>query len=73
MCGRYVIADQFEEFSERLQARQIRLPLAPTYNAAPSQALPVVVQPDGERTLELLSWGLVPRWRKPGERVILLA
>ena len=67
MCGRYVVAGQ-QELSERFQLRQIPLHLMPTFNAAPSQELPVVVEEtDGERELRLLRWGLVPRWRKPGQ------
>ena len=66
MCGRYVV-EGFQELSERFQLRQVPLELFPTYNAAPSQLLPVIVEAeDGERRLRLLSWGLLPRWRKPG-------
>jgi putative SOS response-associated peptidase YedK len=67
VCGRYVVAGQ-QELSERFQLRQIPLHLMPTFNAAPSQQLPVVVEEtDGARALRLLRWGLVPRWRKPGQ------
>ncbi len=67
MCGRYVIAGH-QELSERFQLRQIPFALFPTFNAAPSQELPVVVaDDDGERSLRLMRWGLVPRWRKPGQ------
>ena len=40
--------------------------LAPRYNAAPSQELWVIRQrrDTGERTLDLLKWGLVPYWMK---------
>ena len=66
MCGRYMIAGH-QELSERFQLRQIPLNLFPTYNAAPSQELPVVVEhDDGDRELRLMRWGLVPRWRKVG-------
>ena len=65
MCGRYMIVAH-TEFSERFQLRQIPLTLFPTYNAAPSQQLPVVIERDGGRELRLMRWGLVPRWRKTG-------
>jgi putative SOS response-associated peptidase YedK len=65
MCGRYVMADP-TEFSERFQLRHPFPTLNPTYNAAPSQHLPVVVHRDGDRELDLLSWGLLPRWRTSG-------
>lgn len=63
MCGRYVIAGT-TELSERFQLRHIPQSLFPTYNAAPSQHLPVVLQREDERVLELLLWGLIPRWQR---------
>ena len=67
MCGRYVV-ETHQELSERFQLRQVPLQLPTTYNAAPSQELPVIVEDDdGERTVRLMRWGLLPRWRKPGE------
>lgn len=68
MCGRYVIED-FQELSETL--RQIPFQTdydpQPTWNAAPSQQLPVIVEEDGVWHLRPMQWGLVPRWTKPGE------
>ncbi len=67
MCGRYVVAGH-QELSERFQLRQIPFALFPLFNAAPSQELPVVVEDDdGERTVRLMRWGLLPRWRKAGQ------
>lgn len=69
MCGRYVLED-FEELSERL----IQVPLRyefhpePTYNAAPTQTLPVIVEEDEGWTVRGMHWGLIPRWTKPGEK-----
>lgn len=41
----------------------------PTWNAAPSQDLPVVVpQEDGPVLVKLMTWGLIPRWTRPGEK-----
>ena len=68
MCGRYVI-EGTTELSERFQLRQIPADLFPewtTYNAAPTQLLPVIVEDaEGERTALPMQWGLVPRWRRP--------
>lgn len=70
MCGRYVIAAP-EDLSERFQLRDFG-PLRdfrPTWNAAPSQALPVIVENDaGEREVRLMQWGLLPRWHRPGSK-----
>src|SRR5262249_35088133 len=37
------------------------------YNAAPTTALPVVRQKDGQRVLALMAWGLVPWFSKDGK------
>lgn len=69
MCGRYVLED-FEELSERLTQVPLRYEFQPrpTWNAAPTQILPVVVEEEGEWVVEGMQWGLIPRWTKPGER-----
>ena len=71
MCGRYVIED-FQELSERLTnvMVDIQFRLRPTWNAAPSQLLPVLVEAEDEESWQVrgMSWGLVPRWTKPGDR-----
>jgi putative SOS response-associated peptidase YedK len=70
MCGRYVI-EGTTELSERFQLRQIPADLFPetsTYNAAPTQVLPVILEEDGERVALPMQWGLLPRWqRKDGK------
>jgi putative SOS response-associated peptidase YedK len=67
MCGRYVL-NAPEDLSERFQLRQLTINLPRTYNAAPSQMLPIIREDDGERAAELMQWGLIPRWRKQGEK-----
>jgi putative SOS response-associated peptidase YedK len=68
MCGRYVI-EGTTELSERFQLRQIPADLFPewtTYNASPTQLLPVIVDDEaGERTVAAMQWGLIPRWSRP--------
>lgn len=68
MCGRYtlrradlakaafdaLLEESFEEFSER-----------PHFNIAPSQDIPLVrLNKNGERSLGLVRWGLIPHWAK---------
>src|SRR6476646_5110021 len=69
MCGRYVLED-FEELSERLIQVPLRYEFQPrsTWNAAPTQTLPVVVEDDGEWVVAGMQWGLIPKWTTPGER-----
>lgn len=66
MCGRFVI-DPTLQFSERFQLRQIPADLFrswTTYNAAPTQVLPVIVEDEaGERSALPMQWGLIPRWK----------
>ena len=38
--------------------------LGPRYNVAPTQPIPVVVEREGGRSIELHRWGLVPSWAK---------
>jgi putative SOS response-associated peptidase YedK len=40
--------------------------LAPRFNIAPGQDAPVTIVRDGERVIEQLRWGLLPRWRGHG-------
>lgn len=71
MCGRYVVTWQPDELSERFQLRRLPnlLEAFETYNAAPTQELPVIVTADsGERELRWMRWGLKARWAKPGDK-----
>ena len=66
MCGRYVL-EAPEDLSERFQLRQLAIQLPHTWNAAPTNVLPVIVESqEGEREAQLMQWGLIPRWAKPG-------
>jgi len=63
MCGRYSITTPEEAVRRHFGYGGPPRNLAPRYNAAPTQALPVVRQAaGGGRTLELLRWGLIPSW-----------
>lgn len=62
MCGRYTLVAPAPVFEDHFEAR-FREPLAPAYNAAPSQRLPVI-RNNQPGQIELLSWGLVPAWAK---------
>ena len=66
MCGRYIL-ERVDDLSERFQLRDLDFALKPTFNAAPSQQLPVVLTgDDGQWNAQLMRWGLLPRW-KPRE------
>ncbi len=73
MCGRYAFYDH-QELSERLTNVTIDADFLqqfrPTWNAAPSQRLPVIVEDKdaGAPVPRSMSWGLIPRWTRPGEK-----
>jgi putative SOS response-associated peptidase YedK len=59
MCGRYVTkaAAELERF---WNIRRAGLAFGGAFNAAPTQRLPVIRVRDGERSLDLMRWGLIP-------------
>src|SRR5579864_3712084 len=58
MCGRYRLTNA-ERMRERFDVDPDELDLAPRYNIAPSEVMPVVVR-DGRNRLEMMRWGLIP-------------
>ena len=73
MCGRYVL-EAPDDLSERFHVRQVAFTFRPTFNAAPSQLLPVIVEAAPEVwEARLMHWGLVPRWKNSGKNVSFFA
>ena len=73
MCGRFVQFTLFpllkKEFSLRFGAD---IPLRQSYNIAPTQEVPVIVNNEGNRLITC-RWGLIPPWSKDlsiGNRMI---
>jgi putative SOS response-associated peptidase YedK len=65
MCGRAKLADDVSELKLDLKIDWDEITAyQPTWNAAPTSKLPVVVMRGGQRTLTLMRWGLVPSWAK---------
>lgn len=67
MCGRYIVTSPVDVLKARFffgfgdAAGTVSLP---RFNAAPRQALPVVIRSGTGRLLRPMSWGLVPSWTK---------
>lgn len=70
MCGRYNIIPSADAwismFDLAVSARPMIEAIAPSYNIAPSQAVPIVrsSQDNQQLTISLLHWGLIPSWAK---------
>ena len=63
MCGRYTVITPAPALAERFKAKEPAGPAAPTYNAAPSQRLPIITNAAPDQ-VQLVSWGLVPGWSR---------
>lgn len=69
MCGRFALFASADSLAGYFDLNQIpadlRASLVPRYNVAPGQAVAVIRSAgDGQRTLDMLRWGLVPYWAK---------
>jgi putative SOS response-associated peptidase YedK len=63
ICGRYITPD--EAALEREWATLPRdIEYFPSYNFAPTMRGPVAIERDGERRVELMTWGFQPHWAK---------
>jgi len=67
MCGRYTHKLTWQQI---VNLYRLTLPdepppqLQPTYNAAPTQALPIIRPSGNGRELVMAGWGLIPYWLK---------
>jgi putative SOS response-associated peptidase YedK len=62
MCGRYTLAVEMDELAERFGCPKVELVVKPRYNVAPTNIMPVIIEIDGQKQLQLMKWGLVPFW-----------
>ncbi|MDH5408542.1 MAG: SOS response-associated peptidase [Gammaproteobacteria bacterium] len=64
MCGRYTLAAGPIYFQEYFDIDLSISQYAQSYNIAPSQTVPVIVQNDTGRIAQQMKWGLLPSWSK---------
>src|SRR5262245_7413275 len=65
MCGRFSITDPDEALRALFGYNAPPLDLAPRYNVAPTQSVPVVrLNREGKRAIATMRWGLIPYWAK---------
>ena len=62
MCGRYTFIAPASTVEQRFDAKFTE-PAPTTFNAAPSQRLPVITNA-APNQIQLLNWGLVPSWSR---------
>ncbi len=68
MCGRFTNNAKPEQIKKEFKIGNKNPNLyQPRYNIAPSQMIEVVFEPENERILSPLKWGLVPHWAKDAE------
>ena len=61
MCGRYTIATDAEALAARFHAEVPASLVSPSYNAAPSQSLPVILSAHPQ-TITVRAWRFLPAW-----------
>jgi putative SOS response-associated peptidase YedK len=67
MCGRYTMHHSPQQLVMRFGVTDARATPTERYNIAPTQAVPVIVEGEGARFLDMMQWGLIPSWaREPG-------
>ena len=60
MCGRYTITNK--DVADHFGAEQGSFEFAPSYNVAPTQQVPIVLEREGERVMAPARWNLLPAW-----------
>lgn len=63
MCGRYTIVTSAEAVESRFGVHMEKSSFRQTYNAAPTQLLPVISNQSPDE-LQYFQWGLIPFWAK---------
>jgi putative SOS response-associated peptidase YedK len=73
MCGRFARYSLSRELERYFNALPPSFEIQPSYNVAPTQEIPVIIQLDDARHIKKRHWGLVPFWAKDisiGSRMI---
>lgn len=73
MCGRYSLLHPAAVLRERFKVDRLLAGIAPRFNIAPSQDVPVVQPGEQGRELVAVRWGLIPRWSKDGKPELINA
>ena len=71
MCGRFALYSSPEKIASYFSAT-LRYQFSPSYNIAPTVAIPVLVNIESERFIVPMRWGFIPTWHQEGKKLSLL-
>jgi putative SOS response-associated peptidase YedK len=63
MCGRYTLVD-VKNLPHRFGITEPSIELHPSLNISPGTNQPVIFEQHNQRHLDMMRWGLIPRWAK---------
>lgn len=63
MCGRFVVSKTSAELSYELSAEDNFGGNLPSFNFAPTQAIPLIINQSSRKLIDA-SWGIIPSWAK---------
>jgi putative SOS response-associated peptidase YedK len=64
MCGRFVLISDLKNIRNNFNIRNISCQYQPSWNIAPNQLIPAIINHNGENQLVCFRWGLIPSWSK---------
>lgn len=73
MCGRFTVQVATSSLAATFGVAEATASVGPSFNVAPGQPIPVVLEVGGIRRMDAFRWGLVPAWAKDpsiGNRLI---
>ncbi len=62
MCGRFANIEKWEKIRAYYDAHNNNDEWEGSYNVAPTQKAPVIIETEQGREIRLMKWGLVPHW-----------
>ncbi len=64
MCGRFVLVTGLKNIKKHFNIQEVTCQYQPSWNIAPSQLIPAIINHDGKNLLVCFRWGLIPSWSK---------
>ncbi len=64
MCGRFVLVTDLKNIQKNFNIQEVLCQYQPSWNIAPSQLIPAIINHAGKNQLICFRWGLIPSWSK---------